>query len=80
MEEIYMAFPNKHYFSVDLSNFPKSVGGSEHNEEVYLPLDKPAGYIESTIGRKNLKSKMWERNTTFHYLQFTSTVSTDLNC
>ena len=58
IEQIYMALPNKHYFSVDLSKFPKSVGGSTNNNEVFMPVDKPAGYITSTLGRKDLKSKL----------------------
>jgi len=58
MEEIYIAMPNKHYFTVDLTKFPNSVGGCKNNEEVYLPVDKPAGYIEATLGRKDLKSKL----------------------
>ena len=56
IEEIYMAFPNKHYFSVDLSKFPKSVGGADRNDEVFLPVDKPSGYITSTMGRKDLRA------------------------
>jgi len=58
IEEIYMAFPNKHYFSVDLSKFPKSVGGADRNDEVFLPVDKPSGYITSTMGRKDLRAKL----------------------
>ena len=53
-----MAFPNKHYFSVDLSKFPKSVGGADRNDEVFLPVDKPSGYITSTMGRKDLRAKL----------------------
>jgi len=58
MEEIYIAMPNKHYFTVDLTKFPNSVGGSKNNDEVFLPVDKPAGYIQATLGRKDLKSKL----------------------
>jgi len=58
MNEIFMAMPNKHYFNVDLSKFPRSVGGCEDNEDVFLPIDKPAGYIEATLGRKQLTAKL----------------------
>ena len=58
IEQIYMAFPNKHYFNVDLSKFPKSVGGCTGNNEVFMPVDKPSGYITSTLGRKDLLSKL----------------------
>ena len=62
MNEIFMAMPNKHYFNVDLSKFPRSVGGCNDNEDVFLPIDKPAGYIEATLGRKQLSSKLWNGN------------------
>ena len=58
MKEIFIAMPNKHYFNVDLSKFPRSVGGCNDNEDVFLPIDKPAGYIEATLGRKQLSSKL----------------------
>jgi len=58
IEQIYMAFPNRHYFNVDLSKFPKSVGGCTGNNEVFMPVDKPSGYITSTLGRKDLLSKL----------------------
>ena len=53
-----MAMPNKHYFTADLSKFPRSVGGCTDNDEVFMPIDKPAGYIQATLGRKDLKSKL----------------------
>ena len=58
IEKIYMAFPNVHYFNVDLSKFPKSVGGCTGNNEVFQPVDKPSGYITLTLGRKDLLSKI----------------------
>ena len=58
MEQIYVAMPNKHYFNVDLSKFPATVGGDPANNEVFLPVDKPAGYISATLGQKDLKSKL----------------------
>ncbi len=58
MNEIYMAMPNKHYFNVDLSKFPKAVGGCTGNDEVFMPVDKPSGYITATLGQKDLKSKL----------------------
>uniref|UniRef100_A0A0K2TBG6 Uricase n=1 Tax=Lepeophtheirus salmonis TaxID=72036 RepID=A0A0K2TBG6_LEPSM len=55
IDYIYMKMPNKHYFSIDLSKFPESVGGAESNYDVFLPVDKPSGIIEATVGRKDLK-------------------------
>ena len=43
---------------MDLSKFPKSVGGADRNDEVFLPVDKPSGYITSTMGRKDLRAKL----------------------
>lgn len=51
-----MEMPNKHYFTVDMSKFPKVVEGD--NQEVFLPVDKPAGCIYAQLDRKNLKSKL----------------------
>lgn len=48
--------PNKHYFTVDLSKFPKVVQGE--NQDVFLPVDKPAGIIYAQLDRKQLKSKL----------------------
>ena len=58
MEEIEIRLPNKHYFPVDLSKFPNSVGGCDDNNDVFLPVDKPSGYIVATLGQKDLKSKL----------------------
>ena len=58
MEQIEIRMPNKHYFPVDLSKFPASVGGCKDNNDVFLPVDKPAGYIVATLGQKDLKSKL----------------------
>lgn len=48
--------PNKHYFELDLSKFPKVI--QEKNKEVYLPVDKPSGIIYAQLNRKNIKSKL----------------------
>lgn len=53
---IDMEMPNKHYFTVDFSKFPKLVQGN--NEEVFLPVDKPAGIIYAQLDRKQFKSKL----------------------
>jgi urate oxidase len=51
-----MEMPNKHYFNVDFSKFPKLVQGD--NQEVFLPVDKPAGIIYAQLDRKQMKSKL----------------------
>ncbi|XP_043224722.1 uricase-like [Amphibalanus amphitrite] len=51
--EIEMVMPNKHYFSVDLSKFPRV--GSASNDEVFLPVDKPSGNIRCVLARANSK-------------------------
>ena len=53
---VQMKMPNKHYFSIDLSKFPKV--GSAENKEVFLPVDKPSGMIEGTLGRNNLRARL----------------------
>jgi len=53
---IEITMPNKHYFSIDLSKFPKV--GCEHNNEVFLPVDKPSGNITAKLGRVDLQSKL----------------------
>ena len=58
MEQIHIEMFNKHYFIVDLSKFPESVGGSNENNEVYLPVDKPSGYIASTLGQMDMNSEL----------------------
>lgn len=54
--EIYMQMPNKHYFSVDLSKFPRV--GSKTNDQVFLPVDKPSGMIEATLTRNDFRAKL----------------------
>ena len=61
MEWMRMAMPNKHYFNVDLSKFPRTVSGMERgeaNDEVFLPVDKPSGMITAKLGRKSFHSKL----------------------
>jgi urate oxidase len=50
---IEMTLPNKHYVSVDFSQFKKIVTDGEQN--VYLPLDKPSGVIYAKLDRKSHK-------------------------
>ncbi|KAK4306085.1 hypothetical protein Pmani_022062 [Petrolisthes manimaculis] len=57
VSQIQVTMPNKHYYPVDLSKFE----GMENieNNEVFLPVDKPAGNITGTLGRTNLiKAKL----------------------
>lgn len=56
IRSIEMKMPNKHYFTLDLSKFPKLVQGE--NQEVYLPVDKPAGIIYAQLDRKATSSKL----------------------
>lgn len=56
ISSIDMEMPNKHYFTVDLSKFPKVVQGD--NQDVFLPVDKPAGIIYAKLDRKNTMSKL----------------------
>eukprot|EP00094_Tigriopus_californicus_P003317 TCALIF_03190-PA protein Name:"Similar to Uro Uricase (Drosophila pseudoobscura pseudoobscura)" AED:0.13 eAED:0.13 QI:0/0.5/0.4/1/0.75/0.8/5/106/291 len=56
LRDVYMQMPNKHYFSVDLSKFPRV--GSKTNDEVFLPVDKPSGMIEATLARNDFRAKM----------------------
>nr|ACO11541.1 Uricase [Caligus rogercresseyi] len=51
ISKISMKMPNKHYFSINLSKFKEFVGGTSDNNDVFLPVDKPSGIIECTIGR-----------------------------
>ncbi|XP_043270953.1 uricase [Venturia canescens] len=53
---IEMRMPNKHYYDLDLSKFPKLVEGE--NKEVYLPVDKPSGIIYAQLHRKDVSSKL----------------------
>lgn len=51
-----ITMPNKHYFSIDLSKFPGV--GCDKNDEVFLPVDKPAGNITAKLGRLDIQSKL----------------------
>jgi urate oxidase len=44
--EIHLTMPNKHCNLVDLSRF-----GLENNNEIFVPLDEPHGYIEAKLVR-----------------------------
>ena len=56
ISSIEMRMPNKHYFDLNLSKFPKLVDGE--NKEVYLPVDKPSGIIYAQLHRKDLTAKL----------------------
>lgn len=58
MENITMDMPNKHYFAVDMSKFPSEWVGKEPNKTVFMPVDKPSGFIHATISRKQFKSRL----------------------
>lgn len=51
-----MEMPNKHYFTVDFSKFPKLVQGE--NQEVFLPVDAPYGIMHAQLDRKQITSKL----------------------
>lgn len=53
IDSIEMTLPNKHYVSVDFSQFKTIVKDQEQN--VYLPLDKPSGVIFAKLDRKHHK-------------------------
>jgi len=58
MAKIEVKLPNKHYYSIDFSQFPNM---DKHNDEIFLPGDKPAGIITAVLGRKShlqLQSKI----------------------
>ncbi|RZF42172.1 hypothetical protein LSTR_LSTR004321 [Laodelphax striatellus] len=51
VENIEMSMPNKHYFEVNFSKFPKWLVGEGPNDTVFLPVDKPSGFIHAKLGR-----------------------------
>ena len=55
LESVTLILPNIHVFLYDIARF-----GLENNNEVYYPVDDPAGYIEGTVVRSNkpLSSKL----------------------
>lgn len=55
VSEMTISMPNRHYFSVDFTKFPKiaEVQG-EGAGDVLLPVDKPSGVITSTLSRAGL--------------------------
>lgn len=52
MSWIQIDMPNCHYLNLDLSVFPKEMVGHEVNRNVFLPIDKPAGFIHASLQRK----------------------------
>jgi urate oxidase len=46
-----MTMPNKHYINFDFSKL-KGMEGSNEDETVFLPLDKPSGVIYGKLDRK----------------------------
>lgn len=53
IERVEMQMPNKHYNTLDLSKFTATIKGGSENEEVYQPVDKPAGIIHAQLERSN---------------------------
>lgn len=53
---IEMTMPNKHYVNFDFSKL-KGLEGSNDDETVYLPLEKPSGVIYGKLDRKS--SMLW---------------------
>jgi urate oxidase len=51
---IEMTMPNKHYVNFDFSKL-KGLEGSNDDDTVYLPLDKPSGVIYGKLDRKASK-------------------------
>ncbi|XP_075038099.1 uricase-like isoform X2 [Mixophyes fleayi] len=49
IEEIDIALPNKHYFTIDMSKF-----GLTNQDEILLPSDKPYGNITGSVRRRPL--------------------------
>ncbi|KAG7514381.1 uricase-like [Solea senegalensis] len=47
VEEIEIAMPNQHYFTIDMTKM-----GLSNKDEVLLPLDNPSGNITGTLRRK----------------------------
>ncbi|XP_058493698.1 uricase [Solea solea] len=47
VEEIEIAMPNQHYFTIDMTKM-----GLSNKDEVLLPLDNPSGIITGTLRRK----------------------------
>lgn len=56
IDRIQIEMPNVHYLTADLSKFPKLIKGP--NNEVFVPTDKPAGYIFVDMGRQDVISKL----------------------
>ncbi|CAH1388384.1 unnamed protein product [Nezara viridula] len=52
IKKIQMDMPNKHYMDMDLSGFPKDMVGVGVNKTVFLPTDKPSGFIHAALERK----------------------------
>lgn len=54
ISSIEMTMPNKHYISFDFSKF-KGLEGTNDDQSVFLPLDKPSGVIYGKLDRKPSK-------------------------
>ncbi|XP_014286512.1 uricase [Halyomorpha halys] len=54
IKRIQMDMPNKHYFDMDLSAFPKNMVGVGVNKNVFLPTDKPSGFIHAALERQGI--------------------------
>jgi len=59
VDKISIHMPNKHYFDVDFSRFPRIPGLMAAGAgSVYSPVDKPSGMITSTLARADLRSRL----------------------
>ncbi|XP_052790382.1 uricase-like [Mya arenaria] len=57
VDRIDITLPNKHYFDVDFSRFPKLEFSGCENNQVYMAVDKPSGNIHAQI-RRSPSSKL----------------------
>jgi len=51
VDELSMVLPNIHIFPFDIDRF-----GLQNNDEVYIPIDEPSGYIEGSVKRTSAKA------------------------
>jgi len=52
VDSVTIEMPNRHYFSVDFTRFPIQEVQGAGAGEVFLPVDKPYGFIQSTLKRE----------------------------
>lgn len=51
IDKVEITLPNKHYFDVDFSKFPKLDFSGCENNQVYMAVDKPSGNIHAIVRR-----------------------------